>query len=206
MILAMFGILGLSFEPTSSWFPSSYLPRSSSSHTFSIILIRHSDKPLNSTATHYIHLSPLGRLRAQHWAETGLKPKHLIARSPESPKYVLREIETLKPLSSKLKIPIEQVGINDTFIPSLLKEGVHQKGLIALICWEHYNFASLCRKLGSIKRSEYIEGEGCECPEQVESWPWVDFTTAVEFMYVVEEGRERLVDIIVDKKIGKIKK
>ncbi|GMH58428.1 hypothetical protein TrST_g1010 [Triparma strigata] len=184
-LLSTVSILLMSFSPFTFFLSPPPLP-------FKISLIRHSDKPSNSTSTHYIHLSPLGSDRAIHWSLLPLSPRRLIARKPEAPKYVLREIETLEPLSRILNKRILEVGVNDSFVGDILEEGRRRGGYEAIICWEHYNFHSLCRKLGG--------DIDVECPGQLRAWPNDDYSSMCTFHY--EGGR--LVEIEVDREIGKI--
>jgi len=115
-----------------------------------VVLIRHGEK-----GSEPIHLSEAGFTRADYLARyfSEYRPPvaRLYASDPRTPPYVQREVETLIPLSQKIKLPIIS---NFSKADSMqLAEDIFRNlkslcGKSILISWDHCNIPRLARYLG----------------------------------------------------------
>ncbi|GMI05076.1 hypothetical protein TrRE_jg5791 [Triparma retinervis] len=177
---------------------------------FNVSFIRHAEKSDDPTD---VHLNEAGRARADTLPSLfcgkveGCRfdlPDVLAARKAERPKFVEREVETVTPLARKFNLSITEAGINETtqlrdFIMEFAASGnvravqnLAEAPLVALICWEHFDFENLFPKfgceatdgLGDRGGGEQGGGRDPACPNQILKWPDDEFNIVVTFSYV----------------------
>ncbi len=121
-----------------------------------VIVIRHGEKPGDRDAK---HLSPAGEQRAEKLIEfvkanpelSGVgAPNVLIATLPTKDGGGQRTGETLAPLSSALKVPVETPYESDhpKKLASKLLEEKRYDGKNVLVCWTHEHIPALIQALG----------------------------------------------------------
>ena len=115
-----------------------------------ILLMRHSEKtgdPMDP------HLSLDGYARAEKLTDyipaTFGQPQFLVASSIS--KGSIRSIETMKPLSEKIGVPIDATAADRDYgaLASRLLSEPHYAGTLIVICWHHANIPSLAQALGA---------------------------------------------------------
>jgi hypothetical protein len=124
-----------------------------------IILLRHGEKPPEDWN---VHLSPRGRERAQALANllttdpaftsNGL-PAALFAARPTPHGHGERASETLQPLATKLKLPIQMpyASADSAQLAKLLLDDPTLDGKTVVVCWVHEHLPDLAEALG-VKR------------------------------------------------------
>jgi broad specificity phosphatase PhoE len=115
-----------------------------------ILLMRHAEKTVDPTDP---HLSPDGYARADRLADyipaTFGQPQFIIASSIS--KGSARSIETMKPLSDKIAVPIEATHAAQDYgaLASQLLSDLRYADTLIVICWHHANIPSLAQALGA---------------------------------------------------------
>jgi hypothetical protein len=138
-----------------------------------VLIVRHAEKPEEKS----VHLSAQGRQRAEAlpWLFEATarrkdpfpKPGFLFATRDTGNSH--RPVETLEPLSGKLKLPINHKFRNDVKgtdekpgIPGLCRELFGNKkyqGKTVLVCWHHGKIPDLAGALGATCYPKKFKGE-----------------------------------------------
>ena len=122
-----------------------------------VILFRHAEKP---TDQNDIHLSEPGRERARKLVEffasklgitTNEPPAALFATRPTRGAASLRTRETLEPLATALKLPIQapEKAADFSALARHLLESRRYHGKTVVVCWVHDELGDFARALGA---------------------------------------------------------
>jgi len=121
-----------------------------------IILLRHAEKPADETD---IHLSERGQERAQAltaWATNSPawgasnRPAAVFACQPTPKAPSLRAIETIKPLATRLGLPVQTPfsAKNYAALSRQILDDPALKGKTVVICWVHDELPQLAKSFG----------------------------------------------------------